>query len=127
MTLDRWFAAALAAFGAVSAVPIALAQLDFAGIVNVFGIDSGDTRHAVLVLAGAAGALTLLVIALALAGGALALLGCAAARPLLLTAAITGLISATPLLWIPAGSALGAAAWLARPRRPSSPATLSTA
>ena len=72
MTANRLAAVALAAFGAASAVPIPLAQLDFAGVINVFQIDSGDTPHAVRVLALVGGILTIGVLAAALAGGAAA-------------------------------------------------------
>jgi len=43
MTSTRLAAAALAALGAASAIPIPLAQLDFAGIMNVFNIDAGGS------------------------------------------------------------------------------------
>ena len=38
----RIAASALAALGAASAIPIPLAQLDFAGLFSAFNIDSGD-------------------------------------------------------------------------------------
>jgi hypothetical protein len=55
MTSTRLAAAALAAFGAASAIPIPLAQLDFAGIVDAFDIDAGDSPDALLVIAGIGG------------------------------------------------------------------------
>jgi hypothetical protein len=111
MTDNRFAAAALAVFGAASAIPIPLAQLDFAGIVNVFGIDSGDSPSALRVIAGVAGVLTIAVLALAFVGAALAATGAPAARGLLITAALAGLATAMPL-WIPAGILIGAAAVL---------------
>jgi hypothetical protein len=39
MTGNRLAAAALVALGTASAIPIPLAQLDFAGVMNVFDID----------------------------------------------------------------------------------------
>ena len=111
MTGNRLAAAALAVFGAASAIPIPLAQMDFAGIVNVFNIDAGDTPHALRTLAGVGGILTFGVIALAFAGAALAATGDPAARAVLVTAALAGLATALPL-WIPAGVLIGAAAVL---------------
>jgi hypothetical protein len=52
-------AGAHAALGAASAIPIPLAQLDFAGFFNAFNIDSGDSPRALLVLAGTGGILTM--------------------------------------------------------------------
>ena len=52
MTTDRIVATALAAFGAASAIPLGLAQLDFAGLFNAVNIDAGDTPPAVRALAG---------------------------------------------------------------------------
>ena len=43
---NRLATAALAALGAASAIPIPLAQLDFAGLLNVFHIDHGDSPRA---------------------------------------------------------------------------------
>ena len=43
LTGNRIAAGALAALGAASAIPIPLAQLDFAGLFDAFGIDSGDS------------------------------------------------------------------------------------
>ena len=107
----RIAAGALAALGAASAVPIPLAQLDFAGLVDAFNIDSGDSPRALLVMAGVGGFLTIAVLAVAFAGAGLALAGAPAARPLLLAAALAGLVTAMPL-WIPAGVVIGAAAML---------------
>jgi hypothetical protein len=109
MNENRIAAAALAAFGAASAIPIPLAQFDFAGLVNAFDIDSGDSPRALLVMAGVGGFLTAAVLALAFAGAGLALAGAPAARPLLITAALAGLVTAMPL-WLPAGVVIGAAA-----------------
>jgi hypothetical protein len=109
MVPNRIAAAALAALGAASAIPIPLAQLDFAGLINVFDIHAGDSPHALLVIAGVGGALTVAVLVLAFAGAALALADAPAARTILITAALGGLITAMPL-WIPAASVIGAAA-----------------
>jgi hypothetical protein len=111
MTQNRIAAAALATFGAASAIPIPLAQLDFAGLVNAFDIDNGDSPRALLVMAGVGGFLTIAVLAMAFAGAGLALAGAPTARPLLFAAALAGLVTAMPL-WIPAGVVLGAAAVL---------------
>jgi hypothetical protein len=51
---NRLAAAALAALGAASAIPIPLAQLDFAGMINVFHIDSGDSPQALAAAPSAA-------------------------------------------------------------------------
>jgi hypothetical protein len=110
----RIAAGAFAAFGAASAIPIPLAQLDFAGVFNVFNVDSGDSPRALLVLAGAGGMLTIAVVALAFAGAALALTSAPSARKLLVTAALAGLVTAMPL-WIPAGVVIGAAALILGP------------
>lgn len=106
---NRFAASALAAFGAASAIPLALAQLDFAGVVNAFDIDAGDTPTALLVLAGISGVLTFGVLGIALAGAALALSGRAPAQRVLLSAAVAGFVTAT-IFWIPAGITIGAAA-----------------
>jgi hypothetical protein len=111
MTGNRLAAAALAGLGAASAIPIPLAQLDFAGIVNIFNIDAGDSPHALRVIAGVGAILTLGVLALAFTGAALAITGNPAARALLIAAALAGLATAMPL-WIPAGIVIGAAAVL---------------
>ena len=73
-------AGALAALGAASAIPIPLAQLDFAGFFNVFNIDSGDSSRALLVIAAVGGVLTTAVVALALTGAVLAFTGARSAR-----------------------------------------------
>ena len=109
LTPNRVAAAALAALGAAAAIPIPLAQLDFAGLFNAFNIDSGDSPRALLVIAGIGGTLTIAVVALAFAGAALALTGAPIARSILITAALAGLVTAMPL-WIPAGVVIGAAA-----------------
>lgn len=114
MTVNRLAAAALAALGAASAIPIPLAQLDFAGLVNVFHIDNGDSPHALLVIMGIGGALTIGVLALAFAGAFLAASGAASARTVLITAALAGLVTAMPL-WIPAGVLIAGAALLLSP------------
>jgi hypothetical protein len=106
---NRIAAGALAALGAGSAIPIPLAQLDFAGVFNAFDIDSGDSPPALLVIAAVGGILTIAVIALALAGAALAFTGARSARTILVAAALAGLVTAMPL-WIPAGVVIGAAA-----------------
>jgi hypothetical protein len=111
MTAHRSLASALAALGAVSAVPLALAQLDFAGVLNAFDIHAGDAPHAVLVPAGVSGALTCVVAIAALVGAALAMTGSHSARGVLVAVAVAGLVSAT-ILWIPTGLAIGAAAVL---------------
>ena len=105
------FAAALAAFGAASAIPIPLAQLDFAGFINVFDINGGDSPAALRVIAGVGGVLTFGVVGLALLGAALAVVGAPSARAVLTAAALAGLVTALPL-WIPAGAVIGAAAFM---------------
>jgi hypothetical protein len=114
MSVHRFAAAALAGLGAASAIPIPLAQLDFAGLVDVLHIDNGDSPDALLVIVGVGGALTVGVLALALAGAFLAATGAARARTVLFTAALLGLVTAMPL-WIPAGVLIGAAALLLGP------------
>jgi len=104
MTGNRLAAAALAALSAASAIPIPLAQLDFAGLVNAFNIDNGDSPRILLVIAGVGGMLTILVLVLALTGAP-------AARTILLVAALSGFVTAMPL-WVPAGVVIGAAAML---------------
>jgi hypothetical protein len=111
LTTNRIAAAVLAALGAVSAVPIPLAQLDFAGLINAFNIDRGDSPPALLVIAGVGGILTITVLAFAFVGAALALTGSPAARNVLIAAALAGFVTAMPL-WIPAGVVIGAAAVL---------------
>jgi hypothetical protein len=109
MTVNRLAAAALAALGAASAIPIPLAQLDFAGFWNVFDIDSGDSPQALHIIMGVGGVLTIGVLVLAFVGAALAAAGRSAAHALLVAAALAGLVTAMPL-WIPAGIVIGAAA-----------------
>jgi hypothetical protein len=109
MSASRIGAAALAAFGAASAIPIPLAQLDFAGLFNIFNIDSGDSPRALLIMVGIGGFATVAVLALAFAGAGLALAGSPTARALLIAAALAGLVTALPF-WIPAGVVIGAAA-----------------
>ncbi len=116
LTANRIAAGALAALGAASAIPIPLAQLDFAGLFNAFNIDSGDSPPALLVIAAAGGILTIADIALAFAGAALALTGAPSARKILVAAALAGLVTAMPL-WIPAGVVIGAAALMLRQSR----------
>ena len=111
-------AGALAALGAASAIPIPLAQLDFAGLFNAFNIDSGDSPRALLVIAGVGGILTIVVVTLAFVGAALALTGSQSARKILVSAAVAGLVTAMPL-WFPAGVVIGAAALILR--QPSDP------
>jgi hypothetical protein len=111
MSGNRIAAAALAALGAASAIPIPLAQLDFAGLFNAFNIDHGDSPRVLLVIAGVGGVLTFAVLGLAFAGAGLALAGAPAARTILIAAALAGLVTAMPL-WIPAGVVIGAAALL---------------
>jgi hypothetical protein len=113
---NRIAAAALAALGAASAIPIPLAQLDYAGLINVFNIDHGDSPRALLVIAGVGGTLTFGVLTLALAGSFLAATGAASARVVLIAAALAGLVTAMPL-WIPAGVLIGAAAAVLRPAK----------
>jgi hypothetical protein len=121
VTDNRIAAAALATFGAASAIPIPLAQLDFAGLINAFDVDNGDSPPALLVMAGVGGFLTIAVLGLAFAGAGLALAGAPIARALLITAALAGLVTAMPL-WIPAGVVIGAAAiLLARPSQGTGP------
>ena len=112
MPEKRIFGAALAMFGAAGAIPIPLAQLDFAGVLNVFNIDAGDSPEALRVIAAIGGTLTIGVVAGAFLGAALAFAGAAAARTVLLAAALAGLATAMPL-WIPTAVVLGAAAVLA--------------
>jgi hypothetical protein len=122
MTPNRFAAAALAAVGASSAIPIPLAQLDFAGVINVLDIDAGDSPHALLVIAGVGGVLTLAVLALAFVGAGLVLGASPSARSVLVAAAIAGLVTAMPL-WIPAGAVIGAAAFLVGPSHSADPAS----
>jgi hypothetical protein len=116
MTLNRIAAAALAALGAAIAIPIPLAQLDFAGMINVFDIESGGSPRVLIVLAAVGGVLTFAVLATALAGAVLAATGARRARTVLLTAAVAGFVTAMPIR-LPAGVVIGAAALLTE--RPS--------
>lgn len=111
MTTNRIAAATIAAVGAAVAIPIPLAQLDFAGLVNVFNIESGGSPRALVVLVAVGGVLTCAVVATALVGAALAATGARQARAVLLTAAIAGFVTAMPI-WLPAGIVIGAAALL---------------
>ena len=114
-------AAGLAVIGAASAIPIPLAQLDFAGLVNVFDIDDGGAPRGLAVLAAVGGALTIGAIATALTGAVLALVEAPAAGWVLAIAAVAGFLTALAL-WLPTGILLGAAAVLAAgsaTRRPS--------
>jgi hypothetical protein len=111
MTGNRLAAAALAVLGAASAIPIPLAQLDFAGFWNVFNIDPGDSPRALHVIMAVGGVLTIAVLVLAFVGAALAAMGNSAARAVLIAAALAGLVTAMPL-WVPAGIVIGAAAVL---------------
>jgi hypothetical protein len=109
MTGNRIAAAALATLGAASAIPIPLAQLDFAGLINVFNIHHGDSPHALPVIAAVGGMLTFVVLALAFVGAGLALVEAPAARNVLIAAAVAGFATAMPF-WIPTGLVIGAAA-----------------
>jgi hypothetical protein len=117
-TPQHLVAAALAALGTASAIPIPLAQLDFAGVLNVFDIDDGDTPTAVLTIAAVGGVLTIAVLALALVGVFLALAGVPSARTVLIASAVAGFATATPF-WIPAGVVLGASAHLLGKHNPT--------
>lgn len=107
----RLIAALLAVLGAASGVPLALAQLDFAGVIDVFGIDAGDVRPGLLAVAAIGGVLTCCVVAVALVGAALCLSGSAAARTVLVAAAVAGFATAL-MLWLPAALSILAAAYL---------------
>ena len=113
MSFPRFAAAALGAFAAATAVPLGLAQLDFADVVTFVGIDHGDTPSGVLALAGVSGVATLVVSAVALAGAALALAEARSARTVLAGAAVAGLLSAT-IFWIPQAVLLGLASFILR-------------
>lgn len=115
---NQFAGAALAALGAASAIPIPLAQLDFAGLLNVFDIEHGDSPRALLVIAGVGGMLTFAVLALALVGAYLAATGARSARSVLIAAALAGLVTAMPL-WLPAGLLIGAAALAVGSRAPA--------
>ena len=75
MDTDRLTAGILATLGAISGIPLVLAQLDFAGLLNVFRIDHGDVAHGLLIVAAIGGILTGCVLAAALAGAGLCLAG----------------------------------------------------
>lgn len=121
MTLNRIAAAALAALGVAVAAPIPLAQLDFAGVINVFNIESGGSPRALVVLAAVGGVLTFAVLTTALVGAVLAARGARPARAVLLAAAVAGFVTALPI-WLPAGVVIGAAALLTeRPGTSQSP------
>lgn len=77
----------------------------------MLNIKHGDSPRALLVIAGIGGVLTTGVLILAFAGSVLAATGAPSARAFLITAALTGLVTAMPL-WIPAGIVIGAAAIL---------------
>lgn len=111
MSTDRLVAGTLAILGALAGIPLALAQLDFAGVVDAFEIDHGEAPAGVLVLAAIGGTITVVVVALGLAGAALCFVGSPGARPLLIVAAVAGFASAL-MLWLPAALALGAAVHL---------------
>ena len=111
MTTQRILAAGLAVFGAAGAIPISLAQLDFAGVLNAFNVDAGDATAALRVLAGAGGFLTFAVIVLAFVGAWLVITGRRSARTVLITSSVAGFATAA-IFWIPAGVTIGAAALL---------------
>jgi hypothetical protein len=111
ITSHRLVAAALASLGVVSAAPIPLAGLDFAGLIDIFGIDGGDTPRAVVTLVITAAILTSAVLMLACVGIVLAAIGARAARPVLLVAAVAGVVTAVAA-WLPAGVLIGVAAYL---------------
>ena len=110
-TWQRFVAAALAALGVVSAVPIPLAALDFAGLIDIFDIDDGAAPSGVVTLVVVAAVLTFAVLILACVGIVLAVTGARAARPVLLVAAVAGVVTAVAA-WLPAGVLLGVAAFL---------------
>ncbi len=115
MTTQRLAVSALGIGGATLGIPIGLAQLDFAGILNFANVDSGDSPTALLVIAGVSGFGTLALALVGLVAGALAVTDLVWARRLLLVAALGGIVSAT-IFWLAPGVALGAAAVLARER-----------
>jgi hypothetical protein len=116
-TSQRLAAAAIAAFAVVSAIPIPLVGLDFAGFINVFHIDGGDIPQGVLTIVAGAAILTIAVLLLACVGIVLALTGSRAARPVLLVAAAAGIVTAVAA-WLPAGVLLGVAAHLVDKQAP---------
>ena len=109
-------AAGVAFLGAAQAIPIPLAQLDFAGAFNAFNIDHGDSPRALLVMAAVGGVLTCAVIALAFVGAILLFAGSDHGRPVLIGAAVAGLATAFPL-WIPTAVILGVAVLIASKSR----------
>ncbi|HWM74882.1 MAG TPA: hypothetical protein VNQ53_14130 [Nocardioides sp.] len=109
-------AASVAFLGAAQAVPIPLAQLDFAGAFNAFNIDHGDSPQALLVMAAVGGVLTCAVIVLAFVGAILLFVGSEHGRPVLIGAAVAGLATAFPL-WVPTAVILGVAALIASKSR----------
>jgi hypothetical protein len=117
---QRFVAAALAALGVVSAAPIPLAGLDFAGFIDIFHIDGADSPRGVVALVAAAAILTVAILILACVGIVLAAIGSRAARPVLLVAAVGGVVTAV-VAWLPAGVLLGLAAYLADRQVPIEP------
>ncbi|WP_405064382.1 hypothetical protein OG474_22760 [Kribbella sp. NBC_01505] len=114
---QRLVAAALAALGVASAIPIPLAGLDFAGVINIFGIDAGDVPTGLLTLVTAGSVLTIGVLILAAVATVLAATGSSAARPLLIVTAAAGIVTA-PAAWLPTGVLLGTAAYLVGQQTP---------
>jgi hypothetical protein len=110
-TSHRLPSAALATIGIVAAVPIPLAGLDFAGVLDIFRISHGDTPRALLAVVTVAAVLTVGVLLLAAAGVAMTLAGSPRARVLLTAAAIAGIVTAMPA-WLPTAVLLGVAAYL---------------
>jgi hypothetical protein len=108
---QRLPSAALATIGIVAAIPIPLAGLDFAGVLDIFRISPGDTPGAVLAIVAVAAILTVGVLVLAAAGVAMTLAGSPRARVLLIAAAIAGIVTAMPA-WLPTAALLGVAAFL---------------
>lgn len=111
-------AAGVAFLGAAQAIPIPLAQFDFAGAFNAFNIDHGDSPQALLVMAAVGGVLTCVVIVLAFVGAILLFAGSDHGRPVLVGAAVAGLATAFPL-WIPTAVILGVAVLIASRGRQS--------
>ncbi len=106
-------AGGLAILGALGGIPLGLAQLDFAGLIDVFSIDA-DGSAALHAIAGIAGCLTLLNVGVAFSGAVLAFVGARHARVVLIACALTGFATAL-MLWLPNAIALaGAAALLTR-------------
>jgi hypothetical protein len=102
-------AAAVATLAIAAAIPIPLAQLDFAGLINAFDVHAGDAPDALRTLAAIGGVLTIAVLGIALWGVVLVLGGSPHARSVLAAAALGGLLTAPPF-WLPTGILLGAAA-----------------